>query len=492
MMLHSRMGRVLLTASALAILWVAVAVIFVRLGRRSTVPTATTPVAPRRFDFLSWPTPDAVLVITGQQHGYIEPCGCTEGQLGGLGRRHDLIQRLEQRGWPVGRVDLGGLIQRYGRQAEIKFQTAITALATLGYQAVGLGLGDVNLPAATLMALVVGEHAPVPFVAANLAIFEADVLKPYHRFDVGKVNVGVTAIFGEKYRDQVQSADVQLKEPVASLEMVRASLKDANLRVLLAYAPLEESEALAEQFAEFDLVVTAGGAEEPADPRPLGTDRLLIETGEKGKHVVLVALYGDGQPRFRSEIVPLDSRFSETAEWEEQLAAYVNVLKEEQLVETSFRQPHPDEAEFVGAEACGKCHTAAFAKWEKTKHALATQVLEPKDRHFDPECIRCHATGWDPQLTIPWESGYTSNAATPHLRGNGCENCHGPGSKHVAAEQAVLAGQPPADHLDLRAQMRVDLEYAEKHLCLSCHDADNSHDYKFETYWPQIVHRGVK
>ena len=25
-------------------------------------------------------TPDAVLVVSGQQIGYLEPCGCTEGQ----------------------------------------------------------------------------------------------------------------------------------------------------------------------------------------------------------------------------------------------------------------------------------------------------------------------------------------------------------------------------------------------------------------------------
>ena len=36
--------------------------------------------------------PAAVLVISGEQHGYMEPCGCSEEQEGGLIRRYDLIE----------------------------------------------------------------------------------------------------------------------------------------------------------------------------------------------------------------------------------------------------------------------------------------------------------------------------------------------------------------------------------------------------------------
>src|SRR5688500_7441195 len=40
--------------------------------------------------FAEWPKPVVALVVTGQQMGYIEPCGCTglENQKGGLARRH--------------------------------------------------------------------------------------------------------------------------------------------------------------------------------------------------------------------------------------------------------------------------------------------------------------------------------------------------------------------------------------------------------------------
>ena len=55
--------------------------------------------------------PAAILVVTGQQDGYIEPCGCSEDQEGGLIRRYDLIDRIHKRNWPTAQIDLGSLIK---------------------------------------------------------------------------------------------------------------------------------------------------------------------------------------------------------------------------------------------------------------------------------------------------------------------------------------------------------------------------------------------
>ena len=51
--------------------------------------------------------------------------------------------------------------------------------------------------------------------------------------------------------------------------------------------------------------------------------------------------------------------------------------------------------------------TKAYEVWSKTPHAHATDSLvKPPNsrgniaRHFDPECLSCHVTGWDPQQLI--------------------------------------------------------------------------------------------
>src|SRR5260370_1139118 len=54
--------------------------------------------------------PAAVLIVSGEQDGYLEPCGCSAEQLGGLIRRYDLVERLHNQNWPTALVELGTLV----------------------------------------------------------------------------------------------------------------------------------------------------------------------------------------------------------------------------------------------------------------------------------------------------------------------------------------------------------------------------------------------
>src|SRR5687768_6860362 len=45
--------------------------------------------------FASWPKdtkPDAVVMLTGQTFGYLQPCGCTRPQKGGVERRTNFVK----------------------------------------------------------------------------------------------------------------------------------------------------------------------------------------------------------------------------------------------------------------------------------------------------------------------------------------------------------------------------------------------------------------
>ncbi len=88
-----------------------------------------------------WDKPWACLFLTGRQHGYIEPCGCTglENQKGGLNRRDTLLRSLVDRGWNVIPIDTGDQVRRFGRQSEIKFARTAEALKLMNYQAVMYG-----------------------------------------------------------------------------------------------------------------------------------------------------------------------------------------------------------------------------------------------------------------------------------------------------------------------------------------------------------------
>jgi hypothetical protein len=109
-------------------------------------------------------------------------------------------------------------------------------------------------------------------------------------------------------------------------------------------------------------------------------------------------------------------------------------------------------------------------------------------------------TGWDPQGYYPYLGGYLDMTLTPALTQNGCENCHGPGSDHAAAE-APGAKVAEAEKKRLRLAMKLSLEPVKKgekspaeRKCMECHDIDNSPNFHrenaFEEYWSQVEHHG--
>lgn len=451
--------------------------------------------------FDKWPKtkPTLALVLTGRQDGYLEPCGCAglNRMKGGLTRRHTMFRQLrEQYGWPLIGLDAGGQIKGYGLQTEMKFHTTVEAMRTMGYNAIALGANDLRLPAAEVAA----DAAPLPdqpalFLSANAALFgfAADMTAKSEVYEAGGVKVGVTAVVGTKWRSDVNNQEIEFEDAEAALAEIVPQLKaKADVLVLLAHATVEESTALAQKFPDFDLIVTAGGPPEPPlAPTQIGKKTLLIETGEKGMYAVVLGLFEEPSRRFEYQRVPLDSRFASSPDMQLLMANYQDRLRETGLEGLGIHpSPHPEKltkGSFVGSKSCESCHEPSYKLWKKSGHAKAWPTLVNLDppRNYDPECISCHVVGWHPTNYFPYESGFLSEAETPHLIDVGCESCHGPGEKHVKAEEHAT---PEAIREQLRKAMVITKEESEKHQCMSCHDGDNSPDFDFKTYWPFVEH----
>lgn len=473
------------------------------------VPGAA-PQAPAKSDkqreplFQNWPQPRLVLFLTGQQHGYIEPCGCSglANQKGGLARRYTLHKSLVQRGWEVVALDAGNQVSRFGRQAEIKFQITAAALKQMGYGAIGLGPDDLRLSVGELIALTAAEPGkPSLFVSANTAVIDRALIPQYQVLAVAGKRIGVTAVLAADQQAKILSDEILKTPPEPALREVWAQLERerCDVYVLLTQASVEETRRLAQQVPGFDLVVSADEIGEPThslEPIP-GTKSQLVQVGHKSMYVPVVGLF-DTEPRWRYQRVPLDDRFADSPEMLELLASYQEQLQTAGLEGLEVKTlPHPSGRQFVGSQACAECHEEEDAIWKKTGHAHALQTLmHPGERseiprHFDPECIACHVVGWNPQKHFPYESGYLGVAETPLRHHVGCENCHGPGSAHVAAENDDSGKVTDTQLEKLRAEVRLPLEEAERK-CMECHDIDNSPDFHaegaFERYWEKVKH----
>jgi len=450
--------------------------------------------------FVGWPEQvKLALIITGRQEGYIEPCGCAglDRMKGGMSRRHTLFRQLRAKGWPVVGVDVGGLAKGYGRQAVLKFHTMAEGMRKMGYSAIALGTTDLQLPTGELAAEAASvDGQPSSFISANAAMFGfmAKMTAQARIVEQGGMKLGITAVIGKEFQKQLEGNNtIELADPEPALSAVVSHLSDqVDYLILLAHATMDESTELARKFPQIDLVVTAGGGSTPpATPAKVpGSETLLIEVGEKGMDVVVLALFDDPKHPYRYQRVPLDSRFPASADMSLLMSVYQDQLKREWASRFAVgKVPHPQAemgGKFVGSEECKSCHEASYDIWKKSGHAKAHHTLVELNppRIYDPECISCHVIGWHPEEHFPYKGSYVTKDETPQLVDVGCENCHGPGGAHVAAEQgADLALQER-----LQAALVITKEESQKRQCRTCHDLDNSPDFDFETYWPKVEH----
>lgn len=460
-------------------------------------------------DYNTWETPDLALVVTGQQHGYIEPCGCTglDRQKGGVARRFTFIQQLRDKGWSMVPIDAGNQVRRYGRQAEVKLQQTVKALDAMDYQAIGFGPDDVRLGVGELLAVAAGDSAEdTMYASANVVLIDPSLMPQTKIVAKNGRKLGITSILDPDSMEVAPNNGDIMIEPIE--DSARKAIKtlaadNPDFNVLLFFGKEEVGRKLVTDVEGFDLIVAAGGYGEPtfrAEPIK-GSKTKMIVTGSKGMYAGLVGIFEDKPLKYAR--VALTHEFADAPEMRQLMKEYQDQLRDIGLKGLGLLPPIPHSSgqKFIGTAKCGECHTTAMDIWEGTPHAAATDdiVKPPKERgdiarHFDPECISCHVTGWNPQEYYPYASGYLSLQKSEHLTGSGCENCHGPGSEHAAAE---AEGSTVAEELrqQLRNAMKLPLEKA-REKCMECHDLDNSPDFHEEDafediYWPEVEHYGL-
>ncbi|MFN5075736.1 MAG: multiheme c-type cytochrome [Planctomyces sp.] len=480
-------------------------------------PAAAATAAPQAdLRFPTWPKPSFVLVATAEQRGYFEPCGCTANQLGGMTRRAGLFRQLESLGWAVRGVDAGSISSRTGSQAQMKFEATLEALRQLKYVGLAVGPEELRLEPGYLLSqhLTDGDEY-LGFLSANLTFFgSADVGTPLAMrvIEIGGVKVGVTSVMSETIRREVlpedsSNADVTWSDPAEALQRVLKQFEEeqVQVRILLSQSTLEESRKLAEQFQGFDVVVSAQGfGEGESVPEQIGRVR-LVQVGEKGRTAGVLGFYPqDSEQSVRYELVTLSGpRFGDDEAMVEIMRGYQQRLRDERMVVAQPAVGHPSGAGYVGSAKCGECHTKALQVWQNSAHAHGLESLDPAagrpgaerlhgiNRAFDPECLSCHVGGWDPQNYVRYHGGFlpaeqadtdADKLLSALLPGNQCENCHGPGSRHV---ELIEAGNTEA----AASEVRVTLEQARGDSgCVKCHDGDNSPEFSFDSYWQQIRH----
>ena len=133
-------------------------------------------------------------------------------------------------------------------------------------------------------------------------------------------------------------------------------------------------------------------------------------------------------------------------------------------------QEAPPNQRFAGRDACITCHAGLDAHWaQHTQHAEAWKHLVERGQTRNPDCLRCHTTGFGIL------GGFADPDRDVHLRNVQCEACHGPMATHAAG--AGRPGYRPPPGLTVTEAV-----------CLRCHDPANSPEFDFAAYLPRVVH----
>ncbi len=198
----------------------------------------------------------------------------------------------------------------------------------------------------------------------------------------------------------------------------------------------------------------------------------------------------EGKRAFLWRTVRMDEGYPLDAEVE-QIRVGLNKDIDKLNRSTEFEVPAVEDGEafYVGNAQCKTCHAEAYAFWEKTNHGHALATLQEQNKEFNQDCIGCHVVGYEkPGGAVIGKLQYDATlndgtySFTKDLRNVGCENCHGPGSKHVEAAMFGKGGDPK--------QHIINAEIDETTCSGSCHVPEHSPRFDYEVYRPQILGPG--
>ncbi|MBE9531666.1 MAG: hypothetical protein IME98_02545 [Proteobacteria bacterium] len=320
-------------------------------------------------------------------------------------------------------IDAGNSMGEDTPQGRLKSEVVINSFAIIGYDATTFFNDDNLLPVSHLSSLV--DKLGLPALSKSSSYPSSAVFKQ----DFTMVNIGA--------------------DPKA--------YKKGAFNILLSQGPLSEVRGN----KGWDVIILSSGE---LLEEPVKVDGTLIVSGyPKGEKlgILTLKLARDGEVAgFTHRWQSLGKEITEDQRIRDLIDEYDTKVAD--LLDDEQRQA-PTDVTYFGYESCVECHQPFFEKWKTTRHANAFATLEAVGKSKDPECVKCHTTGYGEQ------GGYYSATATPGLKNVQCEQCHGSGKDHMS---------------DYTAPMAV----IEKSVCLRCHTKENSPDFNFTTYIEKIKH----
>ena len=237
------------------------------------------------------------LYFTGTVNGYIEPCGCVAGQIGGIDRIAGHLER-EMRGDPGALfVDAGDLLgedpdvsEQLKKQLPLKAGAFFSVWSELGCEAIALGETDLLLLGAPQLAELAERHG-VPVLCGNLFRDDGEQVFPsYVIVERAGKRIGIFSLLAPKLQqakvkdakklditDALARSGLELRNWRARAQAIITELLPKTDMILCAsHLGYDLNRWLAESFPQIDLVFGGHFGNAKKERYVVGNTPLLI------------------------------------------------------------------------------------------------------------------------------------------------------------------------------------------------------------------------
>jgi hypothetical protein len=461
--------------------------------------------------------------VTGKTLGYLENCGCSGGQAGGMHRRATAIrfEREEiQRPLPSDgklasetlTIDVGDFSDPEDVRQKLRSKGVVRAMDLIGYDSVGLGMNELNYTQLELVELL-SEAKALPFTAANVEFVKPDmgedasaqltelvskyrIVKTKSGYRVGIIHVvdnsGVL-------RGEPISSGFKLNDPIEAASAILSEHKKEADFWTISVGSVEQYGIRNEELQKLpgvQLVFGVRGYQPNNSGEGIQFPYFIEKPMDKGKDVTRVTATFAERNQLRIEALKLAIREDiykpDKQIQDEVITPLLPDLKslENQIAEEELEKHKVNTASgplYVGHTSCAQCHSDIAVQLADSKHMHAYETLVKLDRHRD-SCAKCHNVGFNKAggFNVIDDAKISGDWVKRNVQ---CENCHGPGEFHVKLHMNSFK-HPKLTQEGRNAQGLLPVTEA---TCQTCHDTENSPNFNYKKYWPHIQHgNGLK
>ena len=319
-----------------------------------------------------------VLIYSGEEQGLLRLHGCGAEQVGGLARRHTVVESLRDERLNVLNLHTGNVLDSANPDNELICQIALEVLSGMDYDALCLGPQDLSLPSDTLSALY-GNHPDLPIICTNLSISSPNPFAPYIIHNTtAQIEAAIISLISQSYQAEISAYNpsITLSKPTEALEALSKEITGkSDVVVGVFHGEEDEARTLAQKVPWLSVLIHAKNeSSEVASDIPIVVGNTTIVTNPaKGEAVGVLEIGLDANQQVvsrQNQHVPVSERITPDADLEMLLTLY-DSLSEDDGFDRQESPPdnHAIYITYFHKRGCQKCARAsAILKRLQTKY----------------------------------------------------------------------------------------------------------------------------